>query len=358
MRIGPRRMLAGAVALAVAGATGAEVARIGAVVLDAETRRPLAGVEMKGHFALDNGWQAWKGGASPNLVTVRTDGDGRCTASARTNKGVAGWHVMSVPEGYYRPAHGGWFTFERKGLLGNWAPDNLVSTVLVQRVRRPIPLVAKVLRTRNARLPPLAADGGMAGRLAYDLVRGDWLPPAGRGETADVEFVRRPVRGPEPDRRDVAMRFPGEGNGIVEMHVPDYAVPQIRTAPENGYGAELAFSGFFDKDGQVVRQEYAGRNFCFRIRTRRDAEGRLVGGFYGKVYGGIAFTDATDPETGAHEFLSVPRMGYFLNPAPLDRNLEWDRRTVLVWSAGAGRLEPAPATGGTYPCRGLIGPEP
>lgn len=354
MRTGIGQMVAVGLALGAGAAPGAEIARIGALVLDAETRRPLAGVEMKGVFALENGWAAWKGGATPNFVSVRTDRDGRCTASARTNRGEAGWNVASVPEGYYRPAHGGWFTFGRKGLLGDWRPDNLVSTVLVQRVGHPVPLVANLVGSGKAG-PAGVAPGG---RLAYDLLRGDWLPPAGRGETADVEFVRGSPGGASPVRGDVALRFPGEGNGIVEIAAPDYAVPRIRTAPEEGYGAERTFAWLPDGDGQSVRPEHEGRNFCFRIRTRRDAEGRLVGGFYGKIYGGVAFLDAAGAEPGAHESLAKPRMGYFLNPAPLDRNLEWDRKTVLVRDPGSGRFEPRPATGGTYPCRGVIGPEP
>ena len=339
-------------AMTALGARGKEMAQIGALVLDAETRRPLAGVEMMGHFAFKKGWGE---GADPNFVTVRTDADGRCTASARTNKGIAGWHVMSVPEGYYLPSHGGWFTFKEKGLLRNWQPDNLVSTVLVQRVRHPIPLVVKIFRTESVSL----ANARTGGRLAYDFICGDWLPPVGKGVTADVEFIRRPPRGTETDRRDVTMRFLGEGNGIVEMSSPSYSVPLIRTAPENGYGAELSFFAYYDEEGQQVRHEYDKRHFGFRIRTRRDAEGRLVGGFYGKINDGITFCVGSDPNGGTREeLLTVPRIRYYLNPAPLDRNLEWDRKTILAWNPDGKRLEPKQERDLPLLYRGLIGTDP
>lgn len=341
-----------ALCLLAAGMAGADTAKIGALVLDAETRRPLEGVEMTGSFEMSNGWRAWKGSASPNLVEVRTDREGRCRAAAKTNTGSAGWLVRGVPAGYYRPSSGGWWDFKRKNLLGVWQPDDAVSTVLVQRVGRPIPLVGRSSHADIVTPARIDLIGKAGGRLAYDFLRGDWLPPVGRGETADVEFVREP---PEElgtgenalagqtgraYRQRVAMRFPGKDNGIVRMNPPDYGVPLVRTAPEDGYGPGLDFEYGVDKTLSEVKKDHLGKAFAFRVRSRRDARGRLVEAYYGKIYGGVEIVAARGAAEDTFEDMGEPRFVYYLNPAPLDRNLEWDGGTVLVWNHGTGRLEP------------------
>ena len=347
MRIGELVVLGASVACAV----HADTAKIGALVLDAETRRPLEGVAMKGVFGTDNGWAAWKGAATPKTVDVRTDREGRCRASGATNTGQAGWQVEKVPAGYYRPEHGGWWAFTRKDPLGVWQPDDVVSTVLVQRVGRPIPLVGRSVHADIATPAEVDLVGKAGGRLAYDFLRGDWLPPVGRGETADVVFVREPPEELGTGRNGLSeqtgrayrqratMRFPGEDNGIVEMEAPDAAVPRIRTAPEGGYGPGLDFEHGVGKNLEPAVKSHPGKAFAFRIRTRRDERGRLVGAFYGKIYGGIGIEEARGAAAGAFEDMGEPRFSYFLNPAPLDRNLEWDGRTVLKWNPGTRRLE-------------------
>ncbi|MDO5319170.1 MAG: hypothetical protein Q4G65_11120 [bacterium] len=342
------------VAISVAGAVRADTAKIGALVLDAETRQPVEGVAMTGHFEMSNGWLAWKGSATPNMVDVETDREGRCRASARTNMGRAGWHVEKVPEGYYRPVHGGWWEFKRKNLLGVWQPDDAVSTVLVQRVGHPIPLVGRSVHGDIVTPARVDLIGKAGGRLGYDFLRGDWLPPVGRGETADVVFVREPPvelgmvkdelseRTGRSYRQRVTMRFPGKDNGIVEAGTPDYSVPRIRTAPEGGYGPGLDFEYEVDKALEEVRRFHPGKAFAFRIRARRDEQGRLVEAYYGKIYGGLEVEGARGAVKGTYEDMGEPRFSYFLNPASLDRNLEWDQKTVLKWNPGAGRLEPLP----------------
>ncbi len=340
------RMMAGACLFGILAGMG-DTAKIAACVLDAETRRPLAGVEMCALFERDNGWGAWKGSPSPVEVKCSTDREGMCRAEGRTNNGRAWWTVEKVPDGYYRPAHGGGWTFERRNLFGTWQPDDAVSTVLVQRVGRPVPLIGR--RQRTDVVTPAGVDlvGKAGGRLAYDFLRGDWLPPVGKGVTADMEFVRN-------ERTRVAVRFPGADNGIVELTPPDYAVPLVRTAPEDGY--RPGFDIVHVDDGEHATS--GGRCYAFRVRARRDAEGRLVDALYGKFYGPIQIVCAKGAQPGAVEPLGEPWFGYFLNPAPLDRNLEWDRETLLRWSAKSQKLEPAELDARHYPCRGTSGPEP
>ena len=317
--------------------SNADLAKIGAFVVDGRTGEPLKNVLVRGGFDNHWGWLAVKGAPLPNESFARTDANGFCRLRGRTNIGEAGVSVREAPPGFYRPRYGEGWSLRRKNLLGIWQPDNLVATIRLQRVEHPIPLfvkrVAKVTRgVFTADIFPKGED-----TLRYDLLMGDWLAPVGTGRVADVTFTRHPredlgegvngadVRGPSY-RDSMTVRFPGEGNGLVELHPPPSYRLRIRTAPEDGYRSEyLCWRGTNRKLEDDSNYD-ENRCFCFRIRTRRDDRGRIVGAYYGKIYGDITFAYQFRPE-----FVPVASvcMSYYLNPTPLDRNLEWDRKTNL-----------------------------
>ena len=318
--------------------SNADLAKVGAFVVDDKTGAPLRNVPVVGYFSIKvNGWLAFKGGEPPNRDSAVTDVNGRCRLRGRTNCGDVGCWVEKPPFGYYAPRRGWGWTFQRKNLLGIWQPDNLVATIRLQRVERPIPLFIK--RVTKAERGGFTADIFPKGEdtLRYDLLMGDWLAPVGTGRVADVTFTRHPredlgegvngadVRGPSY-RDSMTVRFPGEGNGIVELHPPPSLRLRIRTAPEDGYRPEYLCWKGRDKTLEHVGSYDENRCFCFRIRTRRDDRGRIVGAYYGKIYGDITFVYQFRPE-----FVPVASvcMSYYLNPTPLDRNLEWDRKTNL-----------------------------
>lgn len=314
--------------------SNADLAKVGAFVVDGWTGEPLKNVLVRGGFDNHWGWLAVKGAPLPNESFARTDVNGFCRLRGRTNIGEAGVSVREAPLGFYRPRYGEGWSFRRKNLLGIWQPDNLVATIRLQRVERPIPLfvkrVAKVSRGEfTADIFPKGED-----TLRYDLLMGDWLAPVGTGRVADVTFTRHPredlgegvngadVRGPSY-RDSMTVRFPGEGNGLVELHPPPSYRLRIRTAPEDGYRSEyLCWRGTNRKLEDDSNYD-ENRCFCFRIRTRRDDRGRIVEAYYGKIYGDILMY------TGYNFIVCGVKFLYYLNPTPLDRNLEWDRKTNL-----------------------------
>lgn len=180
--------------------------------------------------------------------------------------------------------------------------------------------------------------GGVnGGRFALDLLAGAWLPPFGTGLVADVEFTRHPredrgvgVNGAgrrNASYRDaVTVRFPRAGDGLVESRPEAGRRLRVRTAPEDGYRPE--WRCWRGVDGRLKEESNRDENrcFCFRVRTRRDGEGRIVEAYYGKVYGDITFLYQFRPRLVP---VSNILMTYYLNPTPLDRNLEWDRKTNL-----------------------------
>ena len=116
-------------------------AYIASYVIDVESRTPLSGVKMVARFEDDIGWRAWTEEANPDIVHGRTDNNGFCRLSGRTNCGKSSCWIEEAPNGYYKPLRGGGMVkYDRRSLLGVWQPDNVVITLALQRVEHPVPL--------------------------------------------------------------------------------------------------------------------------------------------------------------------------------------------------------------------------
>ena len=339
-------MLCKRIALGVLGAllsSGAYsgTVKIGAVVLDDETDLPMPNVEVCFSFKEDVGWRAWTESSKHHKTYCRTDSAGYCHTTGQSNCGQGGCYVKNPPDGYYHPALGWKNKFTSKNLFGVWQPDNLVATICLQRVEHPIPLCVKNVRPKVA---PETFDGTNA-VLRYDLVLGDWLPPEGKGERADLEIRTKltvnEVLQVGRRRKKVffefrnEIEFTGEGNGFcAEMTVPTMGI-KLRSAPEVGYGKTIV--NRFGVKRKIVgpnvnEAEYSDANpnrcYYFRIRSRFDDKGNLVEAYYGKVYGDFNFHGDWYLGFQGFDFL------YYLNPKSLDRNLEWDMKTNLCPTAG------------------------
>ena len=320
----------------------ADTAHISAYVIDEITHAPIPSIKVSASFSNDNGWKAWTESAPIYHDTQETDVNGFCTLKGKTNIGRAGCGVDKQGEKYYG-AGGRGFHFTKKNIFGVWQPDNLVATIRLQRVEHPIPLFVKNVR-------PKVASGTFDGTnavLRYDLVLGDWLPPEGKGECADLEIRTRLTIdevlqvGKYKDWKKTfftfsnTVRFPGEGNGCrAEMTSPTAGI-KLRNAPEAGYGKTIV--NRFGVKRKIVgpnvnEAEYSDSNpnrcYYFRIRSRFDDKGNLVEAYYGKVYGDFNFHGRWDLGFRGVDFL------YYLNPKSLDRNLEWDMKTNLCPTAG------------------------
>ena len=75
--------------------------------------------------------------------------------------------------------------------------------------------------------------------------------------------------------------------------------------------------------------------YQFRIRTLYDEKGNLKEAYYGKIYGDFKIEGDEKKGLIGISFL------YYLNPTPLDRNLEWDMKTNLCPNPGfLGQKQP------------------
>ena len=339
MKLRMIKHMAIATVLAVGMSAYSDIAKLGVLVVDDTTGRPIPNVKVTGIFHKDNGWLRVKGPPEPDFDEVVTDANGRCRVWGRTNIGKVFCSIDSELPGYYWEMQGDGHNFRSKNFLGIWQPDNLVVTIRLQRVEHPIPLFVKYVSNAS----PVSGSRDIFPRgedtVRYDLVMGDWLPPVGHGKVADVAFTRHPRKKLyelekqkfEEKKKYVAYRdsmtveFLGEDNGLKELSPsPDLGL-RIRTAPETGYSSTYEswhqndFVDGFVVARKVTKSYDENRCFCFRIRTRHDENGKIVEAYYGKIYGDIYFSWG----------VSNVCMLYYLNLTPLDRNLEWDRKTNL-----------------------------
>ncbi|MBQ9345331.1 MAG: hypothetical protein IJT88_08990 [Kiritimatiellae bacterium] len=307
------------------GAAGVSLAagmrKVTVRVSDFDTGEPLKGVEVKAFFSMAG--QAW-GHAVPVEKTACTDREGFCSMTAMASGDSI--RVETKPEGYYR--------FERTLLFTNLAwgtppralPWNPTLELRLNRRGSPIPMFAKHLE--KCRLPEWDHPFG------YDLEAGDWVAPLGNGTTSDILFTMHrdkktgtyqpPLlpRGYEGTRILLKVDFPGKGNGIQPVLLPEDTFSHfLRTAPECGYEPQLIRAGYYHcpADDDAAEQGWMSNpdlNYYLRVRTRLDERGNVIDAQYGKIY--MDFEAKPNP--------NVPCFGdftYYLNPVPNDRNIEF-----------------------------------
>ena len=169
--------------------------------------------------------------------------------------------------------------------------------------------------------------------MRFDFLKGDWLPPEGKGEVADVVFRRMPriQLGTAYDawgkpagkrRKDtLSVKFPGEGNGIQDMSTERQCHLWVRTAPESGYSRDYESYRMDDEKMETITSGYFQKAQCFRIRAQKDENGSVTNCFYGKIYGEFEwFPDYYHPP-----HIKEVKFTYYINETSMDRNLEADR---------------------------------
>ena len=330
----------------------ADTAKFSVVVLSADDLKPIEGVQVHANFWENNGWKAWTQAPHIDVDQQTTDKNGFCRLKGKTNCGNVCCFVSVPPKGFY--AGDSWGTdFKKKDIFGVWQPDNLVVTLQLQRVENPIPLFVKKATLKNHK-DGIGGFDGTNSVAKFDFVKGAWLPPYGKGEVADIEF-RSTVKITDKERKfryatrrveDVLFYDLGtvismcsKEDALSTFEIEKNAGIKIRKAQENLVSSEIVKNrGMRKKINPKFKNEWhceyysnfkESNCYQFRIRSKYDEKGNLKEAYYGKIYGNFEIDGDEKKGLTSISFL------YYLNPTPLDRNLEWDMKNNLCPNPGS-----------------------
>ena len=234
-----------------------------------------------------------------------TDSNGLFTCSGESICGDAAYFVQT--DGYYRSQ--GQYKYTGGITNGCFQPWNPVVNVLVRKIINPIPMIGKRVMIE---VPELERAVG------YDLVKGDWVMPYGKGEEPDINVtLRKRFVNIRDFDSSMTISFPNVVDGMQEtprLPFRDSYFKLVRVAPVSGYNVtnvvvSESSTNYFEPDDKM--------SYFLRIRARTNEEGRIVSAMYGKIPKYIAF-DVRRHKAG---IIGFP---YLINPTPNDRNMEFD----------------------------------
>jgi hypothetical protein len=249
------------------------------------------------------------------LVEGKTDTDGLFTREGICDGSIAG---SIQKDGYYMSG----FPYKITGLEdGRWQPWNTTCVTTLRPIGKPVALYAKTVETQ---VPVLDQPCG------YDLEKGDWVAPYGKGMTKDFIFtIHREVRGYLDFDSTGELSFVHPLDGLQEASIPDTGKYSVfkwnRQSPENGFLPTFQLCNSLHPSGKKPVRSFKSRDewqgYYFRVRTV-EQDGKIVSAHYGKIRGGIEI-EPRESKTCTIIFT------YYFNHTPNDRNLEWDIKKNL-----------------------------
>ncbi|MCX7747228.1 MAG: Ig-like domain-containing protein [Clostridia bacterium] len=223
-------------------------------------------------------------GTSSKFVDGVTDKDGLYSLTKATPRR---WFYMIRKEGHYLSGETYEFKDKTAGIV--WWPWNPFMEIKLKKQINPTQMYAK--NTTAIKIPAVDTPVG------YDLEKGDWVAPHGKGIISDFVFTFK-VRFVKNDDWDVSytLTFSNEQDGIQEYSIPagnqsEYFWPY--EAPEDGYKKEVNWSAFYHPGGWsgVNKSDYKeDRKYIFRVRSKIDEKGNIIEAKYGKINGDIVLS--------------------------------------------------------------------
>ena len=196
-------------------------------------------------------------------------------------------------------------------------------TLVLREKKNPIPLYAK---NEVLRFP--------ANRewIGYDFEVGDWTDPYGRGHVADVLFMCDTETADLEDGKGILQIKFKEDEGIViskENYLNSSAMKMPHEAPLKGY-----VNSFVREEGSFRNEERTkNTGYFFRTRVSKN-ESEILSARYGKIIRDISFypvhTKFRKKGGDLVNSYATVKFTYYFNPAPNDRNLEFDPSRNLL----------------------------
>jgi hypothetical protein len=235
-----------------------------------------------------------------------TDSNGEFSASSGSMH-LVGFSVDK--EGYYQSGSGYEFT-SRSLLLNRWEPWNPTIEVVLKKKRNPVGMY--IGGTNWVEVPALEKPVG------YDLEKGDWVAPYGRGMSSDFVFTFwSDIRAYREYDLKMTLEFGNKHDGIQEFQFNNEDQSYYKwpfEAPVDGYQQKLV-KAIHKIPGKTETNINRSAHYIFRVRTMTDQNGNVISAKYGKV------TSEFELSPEGSEF--AIKFSYILNPDGT-RNLEED----------------------------------
>lgn len=202
-------------------------------------------------------------------------------------------------------------------------------TLVLRRIRKPIPLYAKTFR---GNLPTLGDKHG------FDFQVGDWVAPHGKGLISDVTFCAKIEEPQTANGKPVGLiqiSFVHKSEGVVTVekksgYMPTSQLIMPHQAPEKNYSSQI----YRSESGYENKSKPQGTSYFFRTRSKEIEPGKFVFNYtkfqdgFKFVMGGGVFLEEPYRKKHPNEYGNV-EFTYFFNPTPNDRNLEFDPKQNL-----------------------------
>lgn len=251
-------------------------------------------------------------GGKTYFVSGKTDNEGLFTGQGETQAYAT---YSASAEGYY----GAGIRFNdfngASGILGfrKWQPWNPTVTVVLKKNKNPIAMYA--YQTGRIEIPKNDEFFG------YDLVKGDWISPHGKGITSDFLFKLEHIdMGGGSATQLFTLAFSNIADGIQTFKTANSQGSKLISshhAPSSAYKNSLDQKIVWEAGKgttYATHKKGDGTNYYFRVRC--DGE-KLETCLYGKIYENIRYDSKK---------LSF---NYYLNPSQNDTNIEFDPKRNL-----------------------------
>jgi hypothetical protein len=271
-------------------------------VIDLETKQSITNASVwTGFTQKEDPWGIGVG--KSYIIEEKIGSKGIATYSGNSVNGGHGGSVFA--EGYYYSGFD--FKYKTNKILNRWEPWNPTITVKLRPKKDPVPMVYK--RIELKKIPKKQI------KIGFDLEKGDWVAPYGKGKIADFIFIPNwysfdPIKGSEGSYKLV---FSNPDDGIQEYEFPknlDSSFKWAYVAPTNNYSNILEQKSVWTKTGRL-KKGYKNCNYIFRVRSKRNKKGKIISACYGRIKGPI--------DVGPYGKFN---MEYWFNPNPKSRSLE------------------------------------
>jgi len=256
---------------------------------------------------------AGRGWGSDNVFQRGSTGENGLFSADGEGASTVGFSAEKA--GYYTSDDS--FHFKSKSLLNRWEPWNPTIEVVLKKKRNPVSMFSN--NTDVIKSPIVNEPVG------YDLEKGDWVTPYGKGTTSDFIFtLRTNYKSYSQYQVSLTLGFSNKDDGIQEYLSSDKDQSYFKwpfEAPIDGYKNNLSREKSDSPGNGMFKNTKENAKYIFRVRTKVDKTGKIISANYGKI-----------PEEFGFDPTGNVRFSYYYNPDGT-QNLEFDpEKNLFKWT--------------------------